>query len=87
MNMTVAEVSKVLASVAWICECNNRVVFDDDGSYIEDKATGRRTPMQKKNGVYVVEMRVKRNSEGQVSTIENEGASDSVFRRLGPDLL
>ena len=48
MKMTVAEVSEVLASVARICECNNRVVFDEDGSYIEDKSTGRSTPMQKK---------------------------------------
>ena len=40
MKMTVADVSKVLASFAIICECNNRVVFDEDGSYIEDKGIG-----------------------------------------------
>ena len=45
MKMTVVEVSKVLASVARVCECDNRVVFGDDGSYIKDKASGRMTPM------------------------------------------
>ena len=48
MKRTVADVIEVLASVARICECNNRVVFDEEGSYIEDKQSGRRTPMHKK---------------------------------------
>ena len=39
MKMTVVEVSKVLASVARNCECNNRVVSGDGVSYIEDKKT------------------------------------------------
>ena len=59
MKMTVADVSKVLASVARICGCNNRVVFDEEGSYIEDKQSGKRTPMHKRIGVYVMEVKVK----------------------------
>ena len=41
MKMTVAQVSKVLASVAKICECGNTVVFDEDGRYIKDKTQAR----------------------------------------------
>ena len=47
MKMTVADVSKVLASVARICECNNRVVFDEDGVDVM---------VHKRNGVYVMDV-------------------------------
>ena len=40
MRITVADVSKVLASVSKICECGRRVIFDEEGSYIEDKTSG-----------------------------------------------
>ena len=40
-----------------ICGGDNRVVFDDETvSYIEHKQTGRKTPLTKKGGVYVMEM-------------------------------
>ena len=51
MKMTVADVSKVLASVAKFCECGHRVVFDEDGSYIEDKRSKKWTVMHKRDGV------------------------------------
>ena len=85
MKMTVADVSKVLASVARICECNNRVVFDEDGSYIEDKESGSRMAIHKKNGVYVMNMKVRKSPSGPVSTVETQLETD--FRRLGHDLL
>ena len=85
MKMTVVDVSKVLASVARICECNNRVVFDEDGSYIEDKESGSRMAIHKKNGVYVMNMKVRKSPSGPVSTVETQLETD--FRRLGHDLI
>ena len=55
MNLQVVDVTKPLGSVSRICAAGHRVVFDNDGSYIEHKATGMRTWMKAKNGVYVLE--------------------------------
>ena len=52
---------KVLGSVAKICGAGNRVVFDDqEGNYIENKATGAKTWMTKRNGVYFYELGVRK---------------------------
>ena len=84
MNMTVADVSKVLASVANICECGNSVVFDEDGSYLEDKRSNKRTAMHKRDGVYVMDIRV---SQDRRRGVENLDSDQVPFRGLGPDLL
>ena len=57
MRMTVADVGKVLMSVAKACESGYRIVFDEEGSYMEEKRTGLKTSIHKKNGVYVMSMR------------------------------
>ena len=54
---------KPLASVRKICSGGNRVVFDDEGSYVENKVTGKRTEVVKEGGTYAVVMWVK--SEGE----------------------
>ena len=79
-KMTVANVSKVLASISRIGECNNRVVCDGYGSYIDDKHSGKRTPMHNINGVYVMELKVKRNKEGHVAVISQDSESDCGLR-------
>ena len=40
MKYTIADVSMPLLSVSAICDQGKRVVFDNKGSYIQDKATG-----------------------------------------------
>ena len=40
MLFQVAQVTKPLGSVSKICKKGHRVVFNDDGSYIENKITG-----------------------------------------------
>ena len=37
MRMTVADVGKVLMSVTKACESGYRVVFDEEGSYMEER--------------------------------------------------
>ena len=62
MKITVADVSKVLASVSRICECGNRVVFDDDGSYIEEKASGEKMRLKEDaNGMFILKLWVKKS--------------------------
>ena len=39
---------------------NHRAVFDDAGSYLEDKSTGERLWMKEKNGMYMLQLWVKR---------------------------
>ena len=65
MRMTVADVGKVLMSVAKVCESGYRVVFDEDGSYMEEKRSGQRTKLRKKNGVYVMNLRTETKKEQQ----------------------
>ena len=43
----------------------NRVVFDDDGSYVENKNTGQRTWMAEDAGMYNLKMWVSRQSTAE----------------------
>ena len=42
INFTTCDVKRPLAAVVDMCDQGKRVVFDNDGSYIEDKKTGMR---------------------------------------------
>ena len=58
-----------LGSVRRICEAGNRVVFDDEFGYIENKQTGMKTPLEKVQGVYYLNLWVQRSDfPGQGST-------------------
>ena len=66
MTMQVAEkVSKPLGSVSRICAAGHRVVFDDDGSYIEHKETGQTSWLRQENGVYVLDAWIAPPKENQ----------------------
>jgi len=59
VDFQVADVNKPLASLRRIVEKNHRVVLDDIGDshgYIEDKGTGKRTPLYVEHGVYVFDL-------------------------------
>ena len=62
MSFQVAGVSKALGTVSRIVGAGSRVVFDDPatvGSYIENKTTGKTTPLRQHNGVYYLDALVK----------------------------
>ena len=61
----VCAVNQTLMSVSKIASKGNRVVFDDDGSYIEDKPTGERTWMTQVGGMYSLKMWVSRKSTAE----------------------
>ena len=52
-------------AVKRVCKHGNRVVFDDDGSYVENKSTGERMKIEEDDGDYVLDMWVKIGKEGE----------------------
>ena len=54
LTFQISDVHKTLAAVSKISRAGNRVVFDEEGSYIYNKASGLSTPMHPKNGIYFV---------------------------------
>ncbi len=67
---------RVLNSVSKVVDAGNRVVFDGDGSYIVNKASGKRTALVNKEGTYVFTMRMPLSGEVQAVT-GHEGAQDT----------
>ena len=66
MAFQVAGVSKALGAVSRIVGNGNRVVFDhpnEGGSYIENKTTGKKTPLRQNNGVYYLDVWYKPGDE------------------------
>ena len=56
MTFQAAPVSKPLGSVKRICAAGHRVVFDEDGSYTENKTTGEINMLREDNGNYMLDM-------------------------------
>ena len=56
----VCAVNKALLSVKKMARAGNRIVFDEDGSYVEDKVTGERMWMRDEGGMYMLKMWVKK---------------------------
>ena len=56
MTFQVARVNKALGSVSKIVANGNRVIFDPNGSFIENVWTKDRIWMREDNGVYVLDM-------------------------------
>jgi hypothetical protein len=83
MTFQVTKVRGPLGSVRRICEAGNKVVFDDDGSYIENKKSKKRTVIEKVKGVYMLKLWVKKEEQQKVSCVNQVANSNSVFARLG----
>ena len=58
MTFQVTDVTKALGSVSKIVANGNKVVFDESGSFIEDKRSRERLWMREENGVYVLDVYV-----------------------------
>ena len=55
MTFQAAPVSKPLGSVKRMCASGHRVIFDDDGSYIQNKATGEINWLREESGNYMLD--------------------------------
>ena len=49
MKVQATEVNKALRSVCKLVATGNRVIFDPEGSYIEDAQTGECIPLEERN--------------------------------------
>jgi len=83
----IGAVQKPLASVRKICSGGNRVVFDNESSYVENKKTGKRTEIVKEGGTYAVIMWVKGEtdkSKGNIMEVDGiaKGFARQDVRRL-----
>ena len=56
MNLQVVDVRKPLGSVSRICAAGHRVVFDDEGSYIEHKTSGEINWLREEGGNYMLDV-------------------------------
>ena len=59
LTMQICDVKKPLMSVRKMCAVGQRVVFDDEWSYVEDKTTGDRTTIEESGGVYTMKVWVR----------------------------
>ena len=101
MTFQVGKVSGPLGSVRRMCQSGNRVVFDEEGSFIEHKLTGEITPIHDIQERYILKLWAKKKSEGKMNQVntgrfdvlrEEEDAecqqcnsTESGFTRLGKD--
>ena len=67
MNFSVTDCKKPLASVSKIVDKGNRVVFDEDESYILNKKTGEKIALERDRGTYVMVVEFKIDEEGNGS--------------------
>ena len=58
----VCSVNKALMSVKKVMKAGNRVVFDDDGSYVEDKVTGEKIWATDDGGMFMIKLWVNRKA-------------------------
>ena len=79
LTMQVADVNRALLSVSKAVDGGNRVVFDKDWSFIEDRRTGLRTTIRREGMLYVLDAWVKQRSDENITG--NEKRSD--FPRPG----
>ena len=72
MDIQIADVKKTLGSVRRLCEAGNRVVFDNEGSYVANKHTGEKAMLVKERGSYVLSLWVER--EPRQILVQRQGA-------------
>ena len=59
IKVQVCDVNKALLSVKKIANAGNRIVFDNDASYVEDKTTGEKIWLREEGGMYMLRMWVR----------------------------
>ena len=79
LTFQVTDVRKIFASVREMCTQGNRVVFDDDGSFVLNKKSGIVTPLEKRSGTYAFDrwIQVQENQMDVDAFIQEGGASSS----------
>ena len=66
VTFQVTDVSRPLCAVSKVCQKGNRVIFDEHGGVVQNKATGRETYFGMQDGIYLLKMWM-RNTEPSTS--------------------
>ena len=61
MKFQLCPVNKALGSVSKIVKNGSRVIFDESGSYIQNKKTGNVIWLREQDGLYMLDVKVKPN--------------------------
>ena len=80
IDLQVTEVHKPLLSVAKMVDAGQRVVFDPNGSYIEDTVTGEKIGMQRKDGVFELKLWAKQFKPEQAQNNTNASSAQGFTR-------
>ena len=56
-----SDVTKPLGAAREIVKAGHKIVLDEESSYIENKTTKKRIPITRKNGMFMVTMRIPDN--------------------------
>ena len=82
-----ANVTKPLAAAREITKAGNRIVLGEPYSYIENKQSKRRIPVERKNDMFVVTLRVKKENTDKDKQRAVISADDSPFRAQVKNLI
>ena len=83
----IADVKNNLGSVYRMCQAGNRVMFDEDGSYIENKKTGKKIKVKMENGAFEFDLWVSKAQkvpakkvkvENRFKALEQEDVDDEM---------
>ena len=80
-----SDVTKPLGAAREILKGGNRIALDDSSSYIENKATGKRIPIRRENGMFVVTMTVPKGEDRRVErqyAVMAAGDMESFHRQV-----
>ena len=82
----VADVRSNLASAYRMCQAGNRVILDEDGSFIENKKTGKRIKVKMEKGAFEFELWVKKATEkNKEGNNKKKVTLNNKFEPLGND--
>ena len=76
---------KNLAAISKVCDQGNRAVFDNDGSYIENKVTKAIIPMKRVGGLFEFDIWISRPKGEAIKTGKDEVAQTNTFAILNSD--
>ena len=82
VSMQVCDVTKPLGSGRAMLQAGNRVIFDKGGSFIENKASGVRTNIEDRNGVFVFDIWVPRVNECGGNEQQSSGYNGKYWKAL-----
>ena len=75
IEFNVADVRKPLASAVKMVRAGNRIVFDDEGSYVESKSTGERMRVDVKDETFVFNVTFENGEEGTITLDSGAGVN------------